>query len=255
MVAGFFMVQDLLPMLPQSISTTVLVLCMVGILIGWIMWAVGAVWSRGIVTLLGVAIGGAAGMLLPRWYIWPVNSMSTAVLGAVLWGVLAFVIPRLFVGLTLGVILVAWSSLAMWMILRADTPFEVRPDWQVEQMTPPEHAQDIWQRLPDPVRRVVPYSAATAMISALCLTLLWPRVGRMFMASTMGVTLIFCCGLLVVATQKPEWLKFIPPDRGIQAGILGATGLLGALIQWQFLPSRKQLPVDPAAEVQQSKAS
>src|SRR5436305_12059060 len=98
------MVQELLPMLPQSIDTTMMVVCIIGVIVGWVLWAVGAVWSRAVVTLIAVAVGGAAGMLLPRWYIWPVNSMSTAVLGAVLLGVLAFVIPRLFVGLTLGIV-------------------------------------------------------------------------------------------------------------------------------------------------------
>jgi hypothetical protein len=248
------MIDDLLPYLPQQVSTTVLVLCFIGIGLGWVVWAVGAVWSRGIVTLIGVAVGGGLGMYLPRWYIWPVNSMSTAVLGAVLFGVLAFVIPRLFVGLVLGVLLVLWSSLAMWMLLKGDKPFEFRTEWQVASMTPPEHAADIWQRMPDPVKRVVPYSAATAMISALCITLLWPRAGRMLMASTMGVTLVFGCALVAVVTQKIDWLKYVPMDRQVQGLILLGLVVVGALIQWQFLPGKKHLPVEPVPEEQQSQA-
>jgi hypothetical protein len=242
------MVQEIAPILPQSISSVAMALCIVGMLLGWVLWAVGAAASRWIVTWLAVAFGGFAGMMLPRWYIWPVNSMSTAVLGAVGLGVLAFVIPRLFVGLTLGAALVAWSFLGTWMLLRGDAQFVVRADWQVETMTPPEHAQDIWQRLPETVRRVVPYSTSTAMISGLALTLLWPRIGRLLMASTWGVTMIFVCGLILVYTQRPEWLRFVPEPKGAQAAILSGMVILGALIQWQLLPTRREVQMP---EVQQ----
>src|SRR5262249_8336457 len=127
--------------------------------------------------------------------------------------------------------------------LRGDAQFEVRPEWQTEQMTPPEHAKDIYQRLPDPVQRVVPYSAAAAMISALCLTLLWPKLGRLLMATSLGVTLIFLAGLELIARQESSWLTYFPPSIQGQIGMLTALVLLGMVIQWQILPTRKEAHV------------
>ena len=118
------MVQELLPIFPQSIGTALVICCFVALGLGLALWLAGAVWSRAIVTLVAVAMGGSAGMLLPRWYIWPVNSPSTAVLGAVIFGVLAFVLPRLFVGLMLGFVLAVWATVGTWIGLRGDAPFD-----------------------------------------------------------------------------------------------------------------------------------
>jgi hypothetical protein len=238
-----FMARDVISMLPQHMTGTLMLICIMAIAGGIIFWLAGAVWSRYIVTLIFVALGGAAGMWLPRWYIWPVNSMSTAVLGAVIFGVLAYVVPRLFVGLLLGFVLVAWATLGTWMLMRGDEPFPVRPEWQTETMTPPEHARDIFQRLPEQVRRVVPYSAATAMISGLCITLLWPRVGRLLMATTMGVTLLFLASLTLISLKQPDWIRYIPPETEAQIGVLLALVVLGTLVQWQILPTRKETAV------------
>src|SRR5690348_3854684 len=104
------MIQELMPLIPQSLTSEQLLICMAGVLAGAMLWLMGAVWSRAIVTLIAVAVGGLAGELLPRWYILPVNSMAMAVLGATLCGVCAAMIPRLWVGLVLGVVLCAWAT-------------------------------------------------------------------------------------------------------------------------------------------------
>jgi hypothetical protein len=235
------MLLDLLNILPLTLTTLGVVLCIAGLVVGGALWLTGANWSRWVVTLMAVAVGGTAGMLLPRWYLWPVNSMSTAVLGAVLLGVLAFIGHRVFAGLTLGGVLVAWAVLAVWVGLRADATLAPRQAWELEQMTVPQYAQDLWQRLPPPVARVVPYAAATAMVSGLCVTLLWPRVGRTLMGASLGVTLLVACGLTLVRAQRPAWLAHVPMEIPVQAGVLAGLTLVGALAQWQLLPSKKHI--------------
>ena len=65
------MVQELLPFIPQAISDELAAACVVAMCAGAFLWLCGASWSRGIVALLGVAIGGFLGMLLPRMFEWP----------------------------------------------------------------------------------------------------------------------------------------------------------------------------------------
>lgn len=236
------MLQDVLLILPQSLSPAGVAACAAGALAGLILWLAGATWSRWVVTLLAVAAGGFAGTMLPRWYLWPVNSMSLAVLGAVVLGVLAFVGQRASAGLVLGLVLVAWASLGTWAGMRGAETIQPRQDWEVAHLTAPQHAQDVWQRLPRPVAKVLPYSAATAMISGLCVTLLWPRVGRVLMGSALGITTLLLCALSLLQTQRPAWLVHVPAELPVQTGILAGAAVLGALVQWQLLPAKKEAP-------------
>ncbi len=123
----------------------------------------------------------------------------------------------------------------------------LRPPGQIEQngRRPNSPRTSRSNDLPEQVRRVIPYAAGGAMLSALAITLLWPRVSRTLMASTMGVTLMFVGGLILVASRKPDWLRYVPEQRGIQAGILGALVVLGALIEWQLLPVRRKEVAEP----------
>jgi hypothetical protein len=246
------MVQDVIPLLPQNLYTSQVALLVIVLLVGTLLWLFGGVWSRGIVTLLAVAIGGLLGMHLPRAYLWPVNSMSIAVLGAVALGVFAYAIPRLWVGLVLGTVLCAWALLGTWITMRGDGRFEERAQWQVETMQWPAYVQDLNARFPDAVRRVVPYSLATAMISGLAFTLLWPRFGRTFMGSTVGVTLVFLAGLTLIADRQPLFLSYIPSQWQAQVGTLVGFVLLGALIQWQLLPGKHETNHPNEQEPQQS---
>ena len=233
------MVQQLLNILPEALRTPHAAVCIALLVAGLILWLVGAAWGRAILTLIAVALGGVLGILVPRWQMWPINSMSAAVLGAVGLGVSAFMVERVWSGLLLGVVLVAWTSLGVWMNLGGDQPFQFRSAEEVQYLTPPQHARDVWDRLPEPVRRVWPYAAATALISAMAIALLWPGVAKVSAFSTLGVTIVFLSALVLVASRRPDWLLLVPEQSSIQAAVLGVMALLGAVVQWQLLPSRK----------------
>src|SRR5437764_233934 len=79
---------------------------------------------------------------------------------------------------------------------------------------------DIWERMPGTVRRIYPYAAGTAMISALSLALLFPRLGRLMCFSATGVTIAFLAALTLMASRRPDWLDSIPPRPDAQAGAL-----------------------------------
>jgi hypothetical protein len=242
------MVQELLPFIPQAISDELAAACVVAMCVGTFLWICGAAWSRGIIALLGVALGGMLGMLLPRWYEWPVNSMSGCVIGAVALGMLAFVLQRFGVGLVLGVALSLWVALAAWINGRGDQGWIWQSPDTVANMTVAEHAKDMWMRTPDPVRRPLPYGAGTVMMSALAISLLFPRLGRVMCFSALGVTIFFLATLTLVASRRPDWLIYVPPPPEEQAGILGIICVIGMVLQWQLLPRRRAAKVKPQEE-------
>ena len=229
------MVQEILPLLPDALTTPQALLSLAALIAGVFLWLTGAAWSRGIVTLIAVAVGALIGMNVPRWYLWPVNSMAMAVLGAVGFGLSAFLIERLWVGLTLGVVLACWTTFAVWVVARpADFVWPERAAWEVQALTPPQYARDVFLRVPDDVREVLPYAAGTALLSGLALALLFPRLGRVMCMSVTGVTLAFLFGLLLVSTQRSGWLAHVPPQPVAQIGILAGMVMMGVLAQWPF---------------------
>lgn len=241
------MVQELLPILPDVLTTSHEFAALAALVVGLFLWLMGAAWGRALMTLLAVALGATIGMLVPRWQLWPVNSMATAVLGAVCFGVSAFLVERAWSGLVLGVVLVAWATLAVWMQFGGDQPFPTPPapptEWEAASMTPPtprtppQRARDLFERLPDTVRRVLPFAAATAMISAMSIALLWPRLAKASAFSTLGVTMLFVAAMTMVASRRPEWLSLVPEQASIQAAVLAVLVLLGVVVQWQLLPA------------------
>jgi hypothetical protein len=233
------MVQEILTLLPGTLTTDQAVVCLLCLLAGVFFWLSGSIWSRGIITLFAVAIGALLGMYVPRWQLWPVNSMAAAVLGAVGFGLIAFLIERLWMGLTFGLVLVCWATLGTWIQQRpANFIFPQRVAWQIENLTPPQRAYDIYMRLPIEVQNVLPYAAGTALLSGLAIAFLWPRLGRALGMSILGITMCVVFGLALVATQQPGWLQYIPAPPMTQAGMLVGLAMVGLLAQWPFLAAR-----------------
>src|SRR5687768_5279625 len=105
------MLQQLLALMPKEAGTFGLVVTVAGTLAGLVLWLVGARFSRPLITLCTVALGGAVGMMLPRWCGWTVNGMGTAVGGAIVLGVSGYVMHRFWVGIGLGLVMCCWAAL------------------------------------------------------------------------------------------------------------------------------------------------
>jgi len=240
------MVQELLPLLPAALTSEQAVVCLLCLLAGVFFWLGGSIWSRGIITLFAVAIGALLGMYVPRWQLWPVNSMAAAVLGAVGLGLIAYLAERLWMGLTLGFVLACWATLGTWIQQRpANFEFLERPAWQLENLTPPQHAYDIYRRLPSEVQNVLPFAVGTALLSGVAIAFLWPRLGRALGMSMLGVTTCVVFGLALVSTQQPGWLQYIPAPPMSQAGTLIGLAMVGLLAQWPFLAARTRPHDEP----------
>lgn len=233
------MVQELLPLLPKELGTLALVCALAGTLIGVGLWLFGARVSRSLVTLVLVSAGAWCGMMLPRWCHWAIDGWATALGGAVVAGAAGFFCHRFWVGLSLGVLLVGWATVAVWFCCKGDGQGAWSPP-KFEQGTQlVDYAQNLWQAAPETVRRVLPFAAGVAMVSGLVATLMWPRVGAVLLYSAAGVTLIVAMGLSAMNLARPQWIGALPGRMSAQLTTVLAMVAFGALLQWRTAPANK----------------
>ena len=66
------MVQEVLPLLPDALTTPQTLCALAGLIAGVFLWLTGSAWSRALVTLIAVTIGGLLGLYVPPyldgWY-------------------------------------------------------------------------------------------------------------------------------------------------------------------------------------------
>src|SRR3954469_15295625 len=127
MMVNKAMVQELLPILPPLLARLGVALATGGMIVGVIIWLIGARYSRTIVALTGVCAGGLVGILVPRTQGWAVNTMATSVTGAVAFGMLAFGLQRMWIGVALGALLACWAVLGTWTIGHGEARWEMPP--------------------------------------------------------------------------------------------------------------------------------
>jgi hypothetical protein len=228
------MVQELLNLLPQDVGTLGLVIAIVGSMIGLGMWLIGSRFSRPIVTLLTVLLGASIGMHLPKWFGWQISGAGPAVGAALVLGVTGYVLHGMWVGIGLGTVLSSWTALGCWILLRNGVAWH----WPV---VGPETILDgffreLWLGLPPDVSRILPYACATAMITGLAVTIIWPKVSLVLVWSMAGVTLLVCMGVAAVSIGQPAWLLKIPQQMWAQGSLVMLLVMLGSLIQWKLAP-------------------
>lgn len=202
------MVQELLPMLPQEAGRVALVVAIVGTLFGLGLWLAGARYSRPLLTLLAVSIGGVVGQKMPVLASWTMNSGATAVGGAFVLGLSAYLLHRLWVALLLGLVLGAWAALGTWIICN-DGFVWAWPAVDAE-TTLRTFANATWASLPEAVRKYMPVATGIAMLSGFASTLVWPRVGQVLLYSTAGVSLLIGMGVAAIEFGRPEWIWIVP---------------------------------------------
>ncbi len=228
------MFQQLLTLLPHGFSTITLIAAVVGSLVGAALWLAGSQFSRSILTLTGVALGTGIGMKLPEWRGWNVDMMGPAVGGAVILGVSAFALHRLWVGVWLGLVLAVWTSLAIW----ATVGHGANWHWLAysADQTLPNYSSDLWDTLPADMQKYLPWFTGAAMISGIATAVAWPRIGMVVMWSAAGLSMLITLGAIALSRLSPGALNHLPRQMPSQLGVLMGLVAVGALLQWRMMP-------------------
>jgi hypothetical protein len=228
------MVQELLNLLPPDVGTLGLIIAIVGSMIGVGMWLTGSRFSRPIITLLTVLLGASVGMHLPKWFGWQISGAGPAVGGALVLGVTGYVLHGMWVGVGLGTVMASWAALGCWIMLRNGAAWS----WPAvgPETTADGFLRELWLSLPPDVTRILPYACATAMISGLAVTIIWPKASLVLGWSMAGVTLLTCMGVAALQMGQPQWLGKIPQPMWAQASLVLMLVMLGSLIQWKLSP-------------------
>jgi hypothetical protein len=239
-------VQELLNLLPLDPGSAGMAVAIIGSVIGAIVWLLGARFSRTIITLMTVLLGGAIGMRLPQWFGWSVSGAGPAVGAALGLGITGYALHRMWVGIGLGTVLCSWATMACWIGFRNGATW-AWPTWNAD-TTIETYAVALWQHLPADVARILPYACAMAVISGLAMAIIWPKTTLILCWSLIGATLLVSMGVAAVEYGQPQWLLKIPSPAWAQATLLGSIVSVGALIQWKLGPK-------PVAKAPKKKSS
>jgi hypothetical protein len=237
------MFRELGPIFPQQLGTLATIFAMVGTFIGVGLWLIGARFSRSLITLSLVSIGGWLGLFIPHWMNWNVDGWATAIGLAILLGGSGFVMHRFWVGVGLGAVIAGWAAVAIAVFCKtAET-------WAFPKVPVgtsfSAYASIAWQSLPNDVGRFLLIAGGTAMLSGLSAALLWPRVGLVMLYSMMGVSLVVGLGSITRDAVPPRWLRAMPAQTSVRAMMIAGLVVLGALLQWKLALSRKQAAPGP----------
>jgi hypothetical protein len=226
--------EHLVNLLPREPGSLTLALALIGSLFGLVLWLTGARFSRSILTLAAVALGTAVGAKLPLWCHWSIDGMGPAVGGAVVLGVSAYVLHRLWVGIWLGIVLAAWAVLLLW-----TTQYDgIHWRWPAfdAASTLPQSLAVYWQGLPDTSRQLLALGGTAAMLAGILAALLWPRIGVVLLWSALGVFFMLATAAQEIARLDRAMLERLPRQTSAQLALLAGMILAGALLQYQMLP-------------------
>ncbi len=238
------MFKELLPLLPKEMGTAAVTAAGFVALVGLSLWLSGARFNRSLLTLNAVTLGATLGLELPRHIAMPVNGWATAIGGALVLGVTAYIFHRVWTAVGLAIVLVAIAAISTWMLCSNQT------DWTWPALgahpTVAGYLRTLWDQLPAEVRRVLPLSCGTAAITGLAFAMLWPRAGAALLYSLTGTALMVAGSVAVLYCKAPDYLNRLPGTQYTQGAVLVSTVLVGALIQWRLTrasqPSPKSSP-------------
>lgn len=187
------MLLELLALLPERWTHASPMLAMAGSVVGVVFWLAGGRFSREIVTLALVTVGGVVGMHLPQWCGWSVDGMGLAFAGALVLGVSGYWLDKAWTGGLLAGVLALWAGVGCWLWVGADVTWHwPMLAWRGDQI---DLLMSLWRAMPVEAGRVMPFAVGAGLIAGVCAAVLWPRIARATLFSLMGLSLIIVVGL------------------------------------------------------------
>ena len=202
--------------------------------LGGILWAVGARFSRPILTLFAVGTGTFVGMRLPTWRGWQIDGMGVAVGAALVLGTCVYLFHRTCIALLLGMILMLWAGTATWIAMAGGVYWNCRTvRWQGDLV---QLLRDAWQTLPPSVAHAFPFACFVGVAVGTTLAAFFSKLAKVLVHSFLGLTLMVVMGAVALLTTHPNWLAHPAGSNGVEGGVLAALGLVSAVWQWKITP-------------------
>lgn len=233
-----FLLQHLTPRAADALANPSFMLALAGTLIGFGLWATGARYSRGMITLLAVAVGGILGGHLPAWRGWDVNPMGTVIVCTLAVGFAGYLLHTTCVGVFLSLLLALSASAAVWAVWGQGATWQMPV---VEWASSPDLIADtFWKSLPAHLNRSVPIAFAIGFGAGVVLMVARPKVGTALAYSLIGTPLLIAFGLPLLQTLRPQWYEAIPTAAPARWVLAAAVVALGTLVQWLLLPRKRK---------------
>lgn len=227
-----------LPTLPQGFEDALgryaLLAAFAGTAVGAVLWLAGSRFSRSLVTLLAVSLGGVVGLHLPDWFGWQVDAMGVAFAGAMVLGLTGYLLHTTWIGFSLSLVLAVWVGTAAWLTVGRGEQLEVPAiNWSAQAEV---IVADLCRNLPGNLPTVMPLAIAGALAAGVAITVLSPKLGRVLTYTLVGLSVVLVMGASAVRMSRPEWVAMLPRTFGTQVGILLALVLTGVGVQWRLTP-------------------
>jgi hypothetical protein len=227
-----------LPTLPQGFDDALgryaLLAAFAGTAAGTVLWLAGSRFSRSLVTLLAVSLGGVVGLNLPEWLGWQVDAMGVAFAGAMVLGLTGYLLHTTWIGLSLSLVLAVWVGVAAWLTVGGGERLDVPSiNWSAQAET---IVADLCRNLPGSLPTVMPLAIAGAVAGGVAITVLSPKLGRVLTYTLVGLSMVVVMGVTAMRMSRPDWLAMLPRTFGTQMGILLGLVLTGVLVQWRLTP-------------------
>lgn len=210
-----------------------------GVLVG----VCGARFSRGLLTLGLVALGAMLGKHLPGMLSLKLDPMAGTIVGAVLFGVVAFGLYRHVLAGCLGGVVGCTVALGVW--VQASQPAEFA--WPAGPITGPlALATDLKAALGGELANRILAFASVSSLAASAVGMFFPRLGALILWTLLGVLLTLFGGLGYTAYYSPGLFEKLPLTAQGQFIALGAMAL-GYLAIQAWLVRRPVPATSPAA--------
>ena len=240
------MLRGLLGLFPDALlrcPPAIAAACAIG---GFVLWIIGARFSRSLLALGGVALGASIGMRLPKWCGWQIDGMGLAIGSAIVLGTCAYLFHRTCIGLLLGAGLMIWSGAATWLAMAGDLYWDCKSvHWNGDVV---QLLRDTWQTLPPTLAHVFPFACLIGFASGVTLAVFLPKLSKVLAHSLIGLTLMVVMGSIGLLTTHPDWVLKPIASYGVQGGLLIALVLVGAVWQWRITPPHRDHPTNGAKE-------
>lgn len=215
---------------------------------GLLLWLAGGRVSRSLVTLVLVAIGAVAGKHFPAMSGVKLDPMACVLGGALVLGVLGYVMHRWVVGVGLGLVMGAWAMMGCFVVAKSPAYF-VWPEWSVGSGEGVwKYIQTVGQQLGGDTGQMLVALGGLAFVSGVAMSVLFPRVATTLFWTLFGASVWCGAGLAWGFYEGPDRLGRLPVTTMGQCVLLGAIVVAGFAAQWWQGPGPvKEKKAAPAA--------